>query len=1191
MAEVAAAQAPPLPDALDILVGPPGGKSNVMLLLDGSASMNGGPVATGCTWYANTYNGGDTTLKQIDQLKATLIGCREPGDGVIDTHSGSVNLAVRVMQNPLAPIGAPETPWGLDPPAAKASVAVINVGGGGNTPMVASMRRGRRDFDDRWNDGNARPCAKNFFVIVADGNSNGSSELFNEECDNAVPPISFSASSPDAAAEYLATSGDFICSLSGPQPINSYAIGINPQGGAAAQLQSIADLGGGEYFSVSNQQELAAAFEVILRNIATRDAVYYSAPTVSQDNLFAGKYSYISSFKPGDRGPWAGNIKKVCTFPTRFANGNYDTASTSCLFKSPDGRALYTNPAAVDVWTGDATRETDRGGIGEMLATGGGSPNLGPVGGAPQTPLRPRSVVTWRPGTSGYVAVQPGSWGRDDAWTIPSQHSKLLNVIHGYTYDADDDGDPTEVARWPVRDPIHSSTAVLRYGPDCDVAGACYVVFGTNDGALRFIESSTGEESTALIPGELWAPNTVSTNALASLQDQPTLDIGHRYYVDGPLRTFHYDADGDGVIDPTESAYLVFTLGRGGRALYQIPISRFTGQLTSTNNPPRVIHRQPGTAFGELQHTLAGPWLGLYQPETTTYSVAAFATGHVPEHDRPTSRLPRLAPQDDTITPRGSPNTDNSPCTWLNPGCDNWDPSGYADPAPLDETFGPFAIPDAIAYRLHFRKFDLDRRDRLEIETGQGHDVAVLTKDGEADSSAPWMNGFTLASNGGWTPWIYSTDFGVRFVTDGRGTNNKGYTIDKVEFLTRSSPGDGRHDPTVFIVDLDRWNGSSPKSFTDSPDAGGVLVRIARRCNGTAGTDTVCVDETVSPDLTHMTCPISGEVSVYTEVDRLRRIYWGDLCGQLWAANAPLDGGAWTVRRLLQLNDADVSDQATPAGASKDFRKLFRKIDMGVIHKPVITRGEGRSPLRNPRTQEWHPVGSWVLGFLRCPSAEERPWPAGESHPIDIVSSSCPGKRVTGLYFGTGNVQRPTARDELQDGALNDGREIIGVVWDDGTVSGMSIDDLADATTIPTVDPVEIATSDPAGRGWYLRLDEDERMLRDPLVMDGVAFFKTHVATPTVQWCTASSGLERVYAMNNCTAEAASDMDLDGDLEPSDRISWTGPGDVGGGFLVLTPPKGHPIVSHGSLDRESHVGGDQSGSLMRIFLWREPKEH
>jgi len=398
------------------------------------------------------------------------------------------------------------------------------------------------------------------------------------------------------------------------------------------------------------------------------------------------------------------------------------------------------------------------------------------------------------------------------------------------------------------------------------------------------------------------------------------------------------------------------------------------------------------------------------------------------------------------------------------------------------------------------------------------------------------MNGFTLSSNGDWTPWIYATDFGVRFVTDGHATNDKGYTIDKVEFLTRSSPGDARHDPTVFIVDLDRWNGSAPKSFTDSPDAGGVLVRIARRCNGTAGTDTVCVDETVAPDLAHMTCPISGEVSVYTEVDRLRRMYWGDLCGQLWAANAPIDGGEWKVRRLLQLNDAAVSDQTTSAGASKDFRKLFRK--------------------------------------------------------IDIVSSSCPGKRVTGLYFGTGNLQRPTARDELQDGSLNDGREIIGVVWDDGAVSGMSITDLADASTIPTVDPVEIAASDPAGRGWYLRLDEDERMLRDPLVMDGVAFFKTHVATPTVQWCTASSGLERVYAMNNCTAEAASDMDDDGDLEVSDRISWTGPGDVGGGFLVLTPPKGQPIVSHGSLDRESraHVGGDQKGSLMRIFLWREPKE-
>src|SRR5688572_23420209 len=76
-----------LPDAIDIFVGPPGGKTNVELLVDASASMNGSPVNSACTWFAANYNGGSTALKKIDQLKATLIGCRTETDGVLDKYA------------------------------------------------------------------------------------------------------------------------------------------------------------------------------------------------------------------------------------------------------------------------------------------------------------------------------------------------------------------------------------------------------------------------------------------------------------------------------------------------------------------------------------------------------------------------------------------------------------------------------------------------------------------------------------------------------------------------------------------------------------------------------------------------------------------------------------------------------------------------------------------------------------------------------------------------------------------------------------------------------------------------------------------------------------------------------------------------------------------------------------------------
>jgi hypothetical protein len=74
------------------LVGPPGGKSNVELLVDASSSMNGRPAATNCTWYGNLYNGGDTTLKKIDQRAAPFV---LRGEDVLHTLevSGGVRAA------------------------------------------------------------------------------------------------------------------------------------------------------------------------------------------------------------------------------------------------------------------------------------------------------------------------------------------------------------------------------------------------------------------------------------------------------------------------------------------------------------------------------------------------------------------------------------------------------------------------------------------------------------------------------------------------------------------------------------------------------------------------------------------------------------------------------------------------------------------------------------------------------------------------------------------------------------------------------------------------------------------------------------------------------------------------------------------------------------------------------------------
>ena len=173
----------------------------------------------------------------------------------------------------------------------------------------------------------------------------------------------------------------------------------------------------------------------------------------------------------------------------------------------------------------------------------------------------------------------------------------------------------------------------------------------------------------------------------------------------------------------------------------------------------------------------------------------------------------------------------------------------------------------------------------------------------------------------------------------------------------------------------------------------------------------------------------------------LRAIYVGDECGQIWVAEQDLNS-EWSVRRLLRLNEANGDGFVVPGGASKDYRKIFRR--------------------------------------------------------LDLVVSTCPGQRAIGVYFGSGNIQRPAAEDALQDSDVRRfsgsvygaDREVVGVVWHTATVpNDVNLSDLVNITNIFKIDEPSHPDNQ---RGWYLELAQQERMLRDPLVFDSVAFFDVY---------------------------------------------------------------------------------------------------
>ena len=1134
-----------LPDELDLLR-TVNRKPQVALLLDHSCSMRNGQQITPCVYYAVNHNGGATnlTLNKNEMMKAALTGCSSDSDGVLDKWSETVNFSV--MQFPTRGL-----PYGVRAPFdsqhSTLENAVQGVGIRGNTPITQGLKYASEYFNAYFNDGNSLSCRPNYVVLLSDGNPNGGSATFDSACDPSVSTRTVGARQPWNGANYLANSGDLLCSVDGDQNIETYAIGFGAPGSFnESNLQRVANEGGGSYHYASDVNGLDEAFSTIIQDIVDRSAIFFSSPAVQREGIFTGNYMYVSSYRPETDGLWKGNLKKICIYPQKLANGiDYDPSDLSCMFRyNAAEEKLFTNPNVIDQWLPNtSTTTSDVGGAGRVMLCGsngsGCSDGLGLPGEAPNTPYRSRNILTWRNGTSEYVPVQLGGaneWTTEDAWTSGGAHASLLNYLHGYTFEANpSNGNPLAVRDWPIGDIVHTPTTLLKFG-DCEQKNNCWVVTAANDGMLHFFDSFDGEETSALIPAELWKPNGVAKNTMASVIDQPSSEVNHRYYLDGGARLYHRDDDADGFIDEDERASLIFGLGRGGKAYYAIDVAQLqiaNGRLSNARTPIRSIQWADSGEFTELQETWASPWVGQMLPVNATsptaapLDVAIFPSGHIAEHDNPGFRLPgqttdsRFA----TTTPVQMSCPQASAALGLPPFCGFTGSSsdGYPDPIPLDFTTGTFAFENAIAYRIRFSTFDIDSNDAVVIQSGQGMAAASLTSSGIAADA--WSDGLDAD---GWSPWVYADSLQVRMLTDGNATNNRGFVIGQIEYLEADTPPRRDHSPTVYIVDLEAWRQPN-NSFADRLSNSPIVARFTRDCNDGQN----CFDATNvrRRDLRHMTCAISAEISVYTVGEKARMLYWPDECGQIFKAWH--DGTTWNVVRLLYTNNTP-NMVTLGQGEARDFRKMFSR--------------------------------------------------------LDLVPSTCTGRKSVGVYFGTGNAQRPTSVDELSQAPAvttpASDRDIVGVIWDDTSVQNVDLNSLADVSSIAEYSPVGSPQL-----GWFWRLGDNEKSLRRPIVFKGTTFWKTYQPTQEAAECQAAAGIDRVYAVNNCTAKAIVDQQGKNDIE--DREIWRQATDIGSELLVVSPKDGPAMVTHANLASSEAADLTPNKGIRKIpfiYHWRIPRE-
>jgi len=438
-------------------------------------------------------------------------------------------------------------------------------------------------------------CQKNYIVLLSDGEPVNDDDITNSSTRRSRIGMSGGCSGNclDEIALTLA-SNDQSTSISEDQFISTFTIGLqldHPLLKATAQASKNAS-GQGEYYIAEDSNELANAFNNIVRQVLESESTF-SSPAVSVNAYNRSTHLndlYFTLFKPTGNPHWAGNLKKYKLL------SRPDTADID-----GDGNTTEKMPFVADATYADAVDP----GTG-FFANGARSfwtpatTNDGPlvtVGGAVQHLTNTRNVYTYAQGyTDASGVLTPSKPELTDTTNVLDKSNALitdalLNTAAELPYDAptpfrdslldwakgqdvrdlNQDGDITD-ARYQMGDPLHSQPALVQYGElatdsdgdgvnDPDLVG--YVA--TNDGYLHAVDSVTGNELWSFIPKEL-LPNLTTI-----FKDEST--SSKSYGLDGDAVAWINDIDNDGAINGSDHVYLYVGMRRGGSNIYSFDVT------------------------------------------------------------------------------------------------------------------------------------------------------------------------------------------------------------------------------------------------------------------------------------------------------------------------------------------------------------------------------------------------------------------------------------------------------------------------------------------------------------------------------------------------------------------------------------------------------------------------------------------
>ena len=386
----------------------------------------------------------------------------------------------------------------------------------------------------------------------------------------------------------------------GIQNVTTYTIGFNLGGSGSSSvkwLEQIAQAGGGQYRSASTADELIGVFNEFLGQVL-EVSTRFASPAITT-NFFNRTRSrdevYYGLFTPRKESKWPGNVKRFricvdddnedditgekCTTDQVSNSTILDSKhreavdSTTLLFKDKNNKDSAGQYTAQSYWSaGPDGNDTVAGGAGAKL-----------------TNYKERKIyIDTGPQELTAFVFDSGGEKWDSAKLVKAREAvcgglslsdcekRMLWLLGKDEKDEDLDGSSDDT-RWSMGDVIHASPTVVTYGfkddnPSNGIldSGESLIdklLVSTNDGSLRMVNTTTGEEDWSFMPRALLETNT--DKLYSNSQGE------HIYGMDASPVIDRFDDDNDGAIEPDDGDYIhVYqAMRRGGRQLYALDIT------------------------------------------------------------------------------------------------------------------------------------------------------------------------------------------------------------------------------------------------------------------------------------------------------------------------------------------------------------------------------------------------------------------------------------------------------------------------------------------------------------------------------------------------------------------------------------------------------------------------------------------